>query len=127
MVSVSKLKLRRKIVRAAITRTINRIKRGWTKDVPARTSSGVPCLPRCTKAVKWCAVGAVSASCVDFDTASLIRRTADKIVSSRSRVCSLVDFNDHVATKRSDVISIFEQAYNLVGDDKYLRDLVRTM
>ena len=116
------LKLRRKVIRAAITRVINRIKRGWTRNAVARTAGGASCKSDNPKAVKWCAVGALRVSVVDDVTRAMIRRAADRIVAERDGG-RLIDFNDRATTKREHVIGVFEEIYELVGDNAYLKYL----
>lgn len=123
---LSKLKLQRKIIRAAITRTINRLKRGWTQGVFARTANGEQCRYNYPKAVKWCAVGAMQASIIHYETYRMIRHAADCVVKDRNSIAiDLMTYNDRAETKRRDVISVLKQVYNLVGDNTYLRHLIK--
>ena len=123
MVSVSKLKLQRKIIRAAITRTINRLKRGWTQGTVARAADGEPCRYNYPKAVKWCAVGAMQVSIVHYETYRMVRHAADCVAKDRSNR-DLMMYNDRAGTKCQDVIGVLEQVYDLVGDNTYLRHLI---
>lgn len=103
---MTKYKSNPRVIKAAITRVIKKIKRGWTKGALARDKSGEIVEVDDPTAVCWCAVGAM-ASTIRNDK---IYNEVFRLVNGQAQV-GILGFNDS-ASKKSDVIRLFESVYS---------------
>ena len=97
-------------VKEALEKALKLIKRGWTKDDFAKNKNNRSCSPFSSKAVKWCAAGAITRVC---DNNYALRHAVQNCLTDLLNL-QIHYWNDH-ATKK-DVIAGFQKAIESVSN-----------
>ena len=88
-----------------------RIVKGWTQNSEAKNSRGEDVRPGDKTAVKWCALGAM----MDLGFSQRIRAKAiiHLGLACQDQASGIMNFNDDVAKKKSQVLAVFDKAIRL--------------
>src|SRR4051812_17201864 len=83
------------------------LRKGWCQNAAARTASGCRCATHSSRAVCWCAWGAVEAARGDTDYRTF--RELERSLSVDGYFAGLIVFNDKKTTKKSHVLALFRK------------------
>jgi hypothetical protein len=96
-----------KKVRSVLTGAVKRLTKGWTRRAYARTATGANASSTASNAVKFCAVGAMTATKKGNNAIIAARRLVEHTVLNDG---NLVSYNDETAKNKYQVIRVLKQA-----------------